>query len=350
MRTWSSRPSRSRRPGPTRSRSATPAAPWACTTIQAYLNSYVKQGTSNITIGTATDISSSSFVLGPGNADRLAVVGSLPAQTSLQTGDVFVSARYEVFYDGTPEILRVDAAGNVVQRIAVNDPLLSLSGVELSPYNNMLYAAVTTSFNDSSVSGELLEFDPASGKLVATITLPDDPANNFFYYPYGFSHRFRRQLLDRPAQQQQHHPCRCERQRARKLLHGHHAAGKRHGPGRRQRLFLGLRSQRQRHLPAGHIERVNLAVRQSPTSPDMTKIAATGGVWEGDYVDAALRFDDSGNLLQQIGFFGSIQAQSDSASSSANIWTSNFNYWDLFKFDQSGNQLLATFVTWCAWR
>ncbi len=66
--------------------------------IQAYLNSYVKQGTSNITIGTATDISSSSYILGPGNADRLAVVGSLPAGRA-HTGDAFVSARYYGFYD-----------------------------------------------------------------------------------------------------------------------------------------------------------------------------------------------------------------------------------------------------------
>ena len=63
----------------------------------------------------------------------------------------------------------------------------SLSGVELDPVNNMLYAAVTTSFNASSVSGELVEFNPITGQEVATIPLPDDPAENFYYYPYGFS-------------------------------------------------------------------------------------------------------------------------------------------------------------------
>ena len=45
----------------------------------------------------------------------------------------------------------------------------SLSGVELDPVNNMLYAAVTTSFNgyggpgSGSVNGELLEFNPSTG-------------------------------------------------------------------------------------------------------------------------------------------------------------------------------------------
>ena len=45
----------------------------------------------------------------------------------------------------------------------------SLSGVELDPVNNMLYAAVTTSFNgyggpgSGSVDGELLEFNPITG-------------------------------------------------------------------------------------------------------------------------------------------------------------------------------------------
>ncbi len=46
--------------------------------VQAYLNAYVKTGTSNISIGTAQDISGSSYLLGPGDADRLGVVGSLP--------------------------------------------------------------------------------------------------------------------------------------------------------------------------------------------------------------------------------------------------------------------------------
>ena len=46
---------------------------------------------------------------------------------------------------------------------------MALAGVELDPVNNMLYAAVTTSFNgyggpgSGSVDGELLEFNPSTG-------------------------------------------------------------------------------------------------------------------------------------------------------------------------------------------
>ena len=63
------------------------------------------------------------------------------------------------------------------------DPYLSLAGVELDPVNNMLYAAVTTSLNgyggpgSGSVDGELLEYDPITGALVATIALPVDNSN-----------------------------------------------------------------------------------------------------------------------------------------------------------------------------
>ncbi len=39
-----------------------------------------------------------------------------------------------------------------------------------------------------------------------------------------------------------------------------------------------------------------------------------------------------------------IQAQTDSDQSSANVWVSNFDNWDLFRFDQAGNQQLATFA------
>jgi hypothetical protein len=50
--------------------------------IQAYLNTYLKQGGSNVSIGTALDLSSSSYLLGPGNADRLAVLYDAPGGNS----------------------------------------------------------------------------------------------------------------------------------------------------------------------------------------------------------------------------------------------------------------------------
>ena len=139
--------------------------------IQATLNAFVKTGTSNDTIGTAQDLTGTSYGLGTGGADRLGAVGSLPANV-VSTGDVYVSSReYGFDFGGTPSaILRVNSAGAIVQVIEVpQDQLFSLSGVELDPVNNMLYAAVTTSFNGSggpgsgSVDGELLEFDPITG-------------------------------------------------------------------------------------------------------------------------------------------------------------------------------------------
>ncbi len=161
--------------------------------IEATLNAFVKTGTSNDTIATAQDLTGSSYGLDSSGDDRLAAVGSLPNVVS--TGDVYVSSRYYGYYYGGPPsaILRVNSAGQVVQVIPVpEDTEDSLSGVELDPVNNMLYAAVTTSFNGyggrlGSVDGELLEFNPITGQLVATIPLPVDNANYYYYYPYGFS-------------------------------------------------------------------------------------------------------------------------------------------------------------------
>ena len=163
--------------------------------ITATLNAFVKTGPSNDTIATAQDLTGASHGLGSGGADQLAAVGSLPANI-VSRGDVYVSSRVLwLDFGGTPSaILRVNSGGQVVQVIEVpEDQLFSLSGVELDPVNNMLYAAVTTSFNgfgepgSGSVDGELVEFNPITGQEVATIPLPVDNANAFFYYPYGFS-------------------------------------------------------------------------------------------------------------------------------------------------------------------
>ena len=90
-----------------------------------------------------------------------------------------------------PTILRRQLrAGKVSSRRSpVNDGRYSRSsGVELSPYNNMLYVARDDEHQrQQRTRGELLEFDPLTGQQVAIISLPDDPADNFFYYPYGFA-------------------------------------------------------------------------------------------------------------------------------------------------------------------
>ncbi len=76
-------------------------------------------------------------------------------------------------------------------------------------------------------------------------------------------------------------------------------------------------------------------------SPNFTSIAGTGGVWSADYYYGAQRFDDSGNLLQTVGYYGSTQAQNDP---SGNIWVSDDYYQDAFLFNSQGQQLQAVFV------
>ena len=87
-------------------------------TIQAYLNSYVKQGT-NATIAAAEDISGSSYALSPGTADRLAVVGTIADQSpdyysfKLSRGQATTIA-VESLTGGSVQISLVDGKGNVL--------------------------------------------------------------------------------------------------------------------------------------------------------------------------------------------------------------------------------------------
>jgi methionine-rich copper-binding protein CopC len=315
--------------------------------VQAYLNSYVKQGTSNDTIATAQDISSSSFLLGGGVADRLAVVGSLPPNPLL-AGDTFVAARYYGFSNPSPtpsDILRVNEQGNVVQVIPVyNDLLDTLSGVELNPVNNMLYAAVTTAFNGSgatgSTDGALLEFDPATGQQVGTITLPPDPADYGTLYPFGFSFAPDGTIwLAQPNGDNIIHV-----DSSGNLLKSYPLSG--FVPlnatlGTNGEVYFGAvvgsngPGVYQLDPPTGNL--TYFAYQQSPA---LTNVARTGGIWSTDFgFFGSQRFDYSGNLLQQVGGFGSAQAQTDPAG---NVWNSNYAFNTLYRFDQFGNQQLST--------
>ena len=46
-------------------------------------------------------------------------------------------------------------------------------------------------------------------------------------------------------------------------------------------------------------------------------------------------------MQQQVGYYGTNNAQDDP---SGNVWTANASYWDLFRFDPSGNQQIGFFV------
>jgi protocatechuate 3,4-dioxygenase beta subunit/methionine-rich copper-binding protein CopC len=312
--------------------------------VQAYLNTLLKVGQTNITLGTAQDISGSSFVLGPGNADRLAVLGSLPSDI-VHNGDAYVAARYYGFYFGgtVSDILRVNAAGQVTKVIPVpaGDTYDSLSGVELDPVDNMLYAAVTTNFGASSVSGELVKIDPITGAIVGTIALPDDPAENFFYYPYGFSI-----ASDGTFWIAQPNSNNIIHTDANGNVLASYSTGTTQPESASARAdgnvyFIGNDPTTGSGVYLLDTTSGSVSLFASQSSPNLTTIAATGGVWSGDFFNGAQRFDDSGNLVQNVGFYGSVQAQTDPA---ANVWVSDFGYYDLFRFDPSGNLQLATFA------
>ena len=60
----------------------------------------------------------------------------------------------------------------------------------------------------------------------------------------------------------------------------------------------------------------------------------------GITTQGALRFDYSGNLQQQVGYYGTVQAQTDQ---NGDVRPLNY-YWDLFRFDPFGDDLKATYV------
>ena len=147
----SSRPPRSRRPEPTRSQSAIRTATSGLYSIQAYLNSFVKTGHVERHDRHGSGPHGQLLRAGPrrcrsagGRGQPADRCRSARAMSMYRPGTTASTTRPRRSRD----ILRVNAAGQVVQVIPVaDDPYLSLSGVELDPVNNMLYAAVTTSFN-----------------------------------------------------------------------------------------------------------------------------------------------------------------------------------------------------------
>ena len=114
-----------------------------------------------------------------------------------------------------------------MQVIPVNgDPYLSLSGVELDPVNNMLYAAVTTSFNGPAPAPARSTASCSSSTRSPGQQVGDDHAarsitsNYGCYYPYGFSIASDGTFwIPQPNSENIIH-LDAERQRARQLLDG----------------------------------------------------------------------------------------------------------------------------------
>ena len=315
--------------------------------IQAYLNTAVKTGTSNDTIATAQDLTPTSYVLDSSiGIDRLAVVGSLPANSVVSTGDVFVSSKGY----GDSAIYQVNAQGTVVQVIPVpEDTLDSLSGVELDPVNNMLYAAVTTAFNGfggsntgASADGELLEFNPVSGQLVATIPLPADNANFYYDYPDGFS-------IDSSgdfwiAQPNSQNIIELDPNGNEIVSYSTASITPLSASiGTDGNVyFSGLYGPEGNAIYQLITATGGINFFASSQRPNLTSTAPGGaGIWSGDTYQGATLLDYSGNPIQQVGYENTSQAQTDQ---DGNVWTANFGSGELFKFAQDGSEISSTSI------
>lgn len=328
-----------------------PAGATGLYNIHLDLNALIKPDNSVDTVGGALNLDSSAYTLGyTGAASRDAVVGTLYGGPAV--GDVYVSSRYYGYYNQAPatsDILRLNSTGQIVQVIPIAyDPYLSVSGVELDPVNNMLYAAVTTSFNgyggpgSGSVDGELLEFDPITGQQVAAINLPVDNANNFWYYPYGFSIAPDGTFwLSQPNSQ---NIIRIDA--SGNLLASYSTAGmvpESASIGADGNVyFTGVNGPDgtaiyQLNTGSGSVN----CFAFSPAANLTTTAPGGSGIWTGDTNSAALQYDYSGNLQRQVGFYGAEQAQNDQYGG---VWTTNTYYWDVFHFDQFNNYQFGTFV------
>ncbi len=300
-------------------------------TVQATLNALIDPaaygGPSDGTIATAQPLDPYANPFA-GQDDRVAVLGAIGG-VSVTSGDAFVAAR------GISAIEAIShTTGQVIETIPVSGG--TLSGVELGPDGN-LYAAITTSFNGSSVSGELLKFDLA-GDLLATIAIPDDPAENFYYYPFGFGiapdNTF---WIPQPNSGNIIHVDASGNELASFFVGGNPEAASVRPDGQ---ILVSLSAN-------GVIDLLdpstgNVSFFASSPSPEFSNNAPAGGSWVGDYYDGGLLFDSSGNLLQNVGFFGTVQNQNDP---SGNVWNDNFGYGEVYYYDTSGNIIFGTAVS-----
>jgi streptogramin lyase len=143
--------------------------------ILATLNAAKTTGTPG-TLGTAQDLTGSFVPLG-GTSSRGAVLGGIN-QLVVNTGDAYASER------GGPGVVVVANAGGVESTLS--NPAFATGVVQAMHEgpDGDLYVGLDTA-PGLGTGGEILKFSP-SGTLVATIHLPNDTAN-FFYYPFGFA-------------------------------------------------------------------------------------------------------------------------------------------------------------------
>ena len=155
-------------------------------------------------------------MLGPGNADRLAVVGSLPTDVT-STSATSTSRPGTTASTTRPRRSRTSSEINApgpgraghpgCQRpvpVALRRRARSRQQHALRGRDDQLQRR-----RPVGLDGELLEFDPSTGQQVATITLPTITRQLLLLLSVRLQHRHDGTLLDRPAQQREHHPRRC---------------------------------------------------------------------------------------------------------------------------------------------
>ena len=264
--------------------------------------------------------------------------------TSSRPATAFVVSQ-GTYLSGISNILEINEAGQVVQTIPITTGLSYTVGeARLSPYNNELYVGVTLNnpfvTGPGPITGELLEIDPATGKLLNTISLPPDQwingnPNYFYFYPFAFD----------PASDGTFW---VSQPNSDNIIHvdGSGNVLATFSTGSILPYSPSVRADGQVYFTSNNPNELfllnpangSISDFASQPNPQFTSIAGTGGVWSADFYDGAQRFDDSGNLLQTVGYYGSSQAQNDP---SGNIWVSDDYYQDAFLFNSQGTQLQA---------
>ncbi len=304
-------------------------------TIQLVLNAAIETetyGNSNDnSITTAQNIDSSSYSLGGGAATRVAVVGTIQGGTS--PGDVWVVAR------GSSSVLRVNSSGAIVQTISgsVLDVGV-LSGIELAPDNSFYVAETLPADGPGVSSGELVHFD-RFGSLLGTMKLPDDPANIGYFYPFGFTIATDGSFwVPQPNSGNVIHVSPTGSELASYGVGGIPESAVQRTDGLVVVTGFNMTAQAILLDPStGNFT----TYTNTPSTPQLASLAGTSGVWIGDFDNGAERFDYAGNLLQTVGYFGTVGSQYDP---SGNIWVSNFDFSTLYRFDTNGNFQFADFV------
>jgi hypothetical protein len=295
-------------------------------------------GPSNDSLATAQSLESSFVTLDsqPPKSERGAVLGR--SQAGPQPGDVFASVRSFDLFGGS--IRRYNSAGDLEQTIL--SPEFDngvISDIELGP-GNVIYVALCTDFlSGGTVKGEVLKFD-LRGKFLGSIPLPDDQADLGYFYPFGFDVAPDGTLW--VPQPNSGNVVQVDSTGALLASYNVGLQPQDASVGGNGTVFIsysdfntGMSEVLQLDPTTGNLTTFVPATEGSPVELNAT---ADGGLWLGDVFDA-LKFDNIGQLAQQIFEYPALDAQPDP---SGGPWIAAF-YNGLAKYDASGNFLFRRF-------